>query len=208
VVSLRTTSLNDHDAPRTCACAVGRCRRTPARSADAVSSCRGRGWETAHGCDASNMGWTHQPAARYRSHPPRGDPGSVAAALAERGRRSNATADCRAGWSTRPGRYRIVGATNQDPAAGEALPRSTHASHMVSMAVGTKQLDPVCGAPVDSAQALPAGLRLSHGGAEFLFCGIGCQVSFQEDPRRFLGLDDTGAGSRSRTSRRRAGRSS
>ena len=79
---------------------------------------------------------------------------------------------------------------------------------MVSMAVGAQFVDPVCGASVDSAQALRTGLRGSHGGTEYLFCGIGCQVSFREDPRRVLGLDDAGAPTSSRTSRRRAGRSS
>ena len=62
---------------------------------------------------------------------------------------------------------------------------------MVSMAVGTQHVDPMCGASVDRTEALRSGLRGSHGGTEYLFCGIACLVSFQEDPRRRLGLDVT-----------------
>jgi YHS domain-containing protein len=73
---------------------------------------------------------------------------------------------------------------------------------MVSVALGTQHIDPICGAPVDGGEASRAGLHASHGGTEYLFCGIGCQVSFQENPRRVLGLDDTGAPATSRTSRK------
>ena len=76
------------------------------------------------------------------------------------------------------------------------------------MALDTQQVDPVCGASVNSLEALRAGLRCSHGGTEYLFCGIACQVSFREDPRRVLGLDTVGARATSRTSRRRADRAS
>jgi YHS domain-containing protein len=79
---------------------------------------------------------------------------------------------------------------------------------MVSMAVDIHHVDPICGAAVDRREAVRAGLRCSHAGTEYLFCGIGCQVSFQEDPPRLLGLEDTGARTRSRTSRRRTERSS
>ena len=59
------------------------------------------------------------------------------------------------------------------------------------MAVGTQHVDPVCGSSVDSSEALRAGLRANHGGIDYLFCGVGCHVSFQDNPRRLLGLDDT-----------------
>jgi YHS domain-containing protein len=61
---------------------------------------------------------------------------------------------------------------------------------------------------VNRSDALRGRLRVSHGGTEYLFCGIACRVSFQEDPRRLLGLDDSAGSSRRRTSSRRPARSS
>lgn len=47
-------------------------------------------------------------------------------------------------------------------------------------------IDPVCGMTVDIPAAIAKGLQSSHGGKEYVFCGRGCKLDFEEDPERFL----------------------
>jgi YHS domain-containing protein len=61
---------------------------------------------------------------------------------------------------------------------------------MVGLPVETRDVDPVCGTPVEHADAVAQGLSERIDGEQYVFCGIGCHVSFQQDPRRLLGLDD------------------
>ena len=46
--------------------------------------------------------------------------------------------------------------------------------------------DPVCGMTVDRAAAKDKGLTVSHDGTQYAFCGKGCMLGFQDDPKRFL----------------------
>ena len=60
----------------------------------------------------------------------------------------------------------------------------------LSIARGEGQVvDPVCGMTVDIAQARPKGLTYVHAGTEYGFCGRGCRLDFEEDPRRYLSPD-------------------
>jgi Cu+-exporting ATPase len=47
-------------------------------------------------------------------------------------------------------------------------------------------IDPVCGMTVDRAVARDKGLTSEYQGAEYLFCGKGCKLDFEEDPGRYL----------------------
>jgi|tagenome__1003787_1003787.scaffolds.fasta_scaffold20930989_3 YHS domain-containing protein len=66
-----------------------------------------------------------------------------------------------------------------------------------------RDLDPLCGAVVDRAQAEAAGLRERHNDVEYLFCGVSCLVAFEVDPGRALGLDDGWTPTRLRAAARR-----
>jgi YHS domain-containing protein len=46
--------------------------------------------------------------------------------------------------------------------------------------------DPVCGMLVDPEQARDAQLVADHEGHTYAFCGKGCKLEFQDDPKRFL----------------------
>ena len=46
--------------------------------------------------------------------------------------------------------------------------------------------DPVCGMPVDIAEARKKGLAREYGGREYVFCGKGCALEFGADPETFL----------------------
>ena len=52
-------------------------------------------------------------------------------------------------------------------------------------AVGTA-IDPVCGMSVDSAEARDKGLSWTHEGTEYVFCGKGCRLEFEDDPPKYL----------------------
>ena len=66
----------------------------------------------------------------------------------------------------------------------------SHPLPMVGLPVETRDVDPVCGIPVEHADAVAQGLWERIDGEQYVFCGIGCHVSFQQEPRRLLGLDD------------------
>ena len=46
--------------------------------------------------------------------------------------------------------------------------------------------DPVCGMRVDPDAARAKGLTLTHDGREYVFCGKGCFLDFQDDPAKYL----------------------
>ncbi len=46
--------------------------------------------------------------------------------------------------------------------------------------------DPVCGMDVNPEVANAAGLTAEHEGTTYYFCGRGCLLDFQDDPRRFF----------------------
>jgi YHS domain-containing protein len=50
----------------------------------------------------------------------------------------------------------------------------------------TQAIDPVCGMTVDIARAIEAGLAVEHDGQHYYFCGRGCKLEFEDDPRRYL----------------------
>ena len=47
-------------------------------------------------------------------------------------------------------------------------------------------LDPVCGMTVDPEAARAKGLVSSYQGREYVFCGKGCKLDFDDDPGRYL----------------------
>jgi P-type Cu+ transporter len=47
-------------------------------------------------------------------------------------------------------------------------------------------VDPVCGMTVDIPAAMTKGLHSTHAGSEYVFCGRGCKLEFDEDPERYL----------------------
>lgn len=46
--------------------------------------------------------------------------------------------------------------------------------------------DPVCGMDVVPAVARARGLSATHEETEYLFCGKGCMLDFQEEPAKYL----------------------
>ena len=51
--------------------------------------------------------------------------------------------------------------------------------------------DPVCGMQVDPEAARARGLRHTHEGREYVFCGKGCLLEFRDDPDRYLDSSHT-----------------
>lgn len=47
-------------------------------------------------------------------------------------------------------------------------------------------IDPVCGMSVAPAVARTRGLFSEQGGQDYFFCGRGCKLDFEEDPKRYL----------------------
>lgn len=45
-------------------------------------------------------------------------------------------------------------------------------------------IDPVCGMEVDTRN--PPGGSFEHVGTTYYFCGRGCRLEFEEDPRAYL----------------------
>jgi YHS domain-containing protein len=50
----------------------------------------------------------------------------------------------------------------------------------------TQATDVVCGMAVDVAGARASGLATDHDGHAYYFCGRGCKLDFQADPRKYL----------------------
>jgi len=46
--------------------------------------------------------------------------------------------------------------------------------------------DPVCGMSVDAGVARTKGLSSVHEGVEYVFCGRGCKLDFDETPATYL----------------------
>lgn len=55
------------------------------------------------------------------------------------------------------------------------------------MATATSGIDPVCGMAVDLAAARDKWLSSEYQDAEYLFCGKGCKLAFDDDPDHYLG---------------------
>ena len=55
----------------------------------------------------------------------------------------------------------------------------------------TMAVDPVCGMEVNPEVANAQGLTSEHEGQTYYFCGKGCKLDFDEDPRRVLSPDYT-----------------
>lgn len=47
-------------------------------------------------------------------------------------------------------------------------------------------VDPVCGMTVDPEIARSKGLTSQQAGTDYFFCGRGCKLEFDEDPKRYL----------------------
>jgi YHS domain-containing protein len=48
--------------------------------------------------------------------------------------------------------------------------------------------DPVCGMGVDADAAREKGLATTHDGREYVFCGKGCLLEFNDDPGLYLAV--------------------
>jgi len=53
-------------------------------------------------------------------------------------------------------------------------------------APATTATDPVCGMTVDIEAARAKGLHSAYKGTDYVFCGKGCKLEFDEDPERYL----------------------
>ena len=47
-------------------------------------------------------------------------------------------------------------------------------------------VDPVCGMTVQIPDATAKGLRSRHEEHDYVFCGRGCKLDFDEDPTKYL----------------------
>jgi YHS domain-containing protein len=46
--------------------------------------------------------------------------------------------------------------------------------------------DPVCGMTIEPEVARAAGRTITHEDVEYVFCGKGCMLDFQESPETYL----------------------
>ncbi len=46
--------------------------------------------------------------------------------------------------------------------------------------------DPVCGMQVNPEVAAAQGLHAEHEGQTYYFCGKGCKLDFEEDPKKYF----------------------
>ena len=51
---------------------------------------------------------------------------------------------------------------------------------------GAKMMDPVCGMTPDPESARARGLTSTYNGVEYIFCGKGCKLEFDENPEQYL----------------------
>jgi Cu+-exporting ATPase len=51
---------------------------------------------------------------------------------------------------------------------------------------GTVAVDAVCGMTPDPETARAKGLTSTYEGTEYVFCGKGCKLEFDEDPEKYL----------------------
>lgn len=47
-------------------------------------------------------------------------------------------------------------------------------------------MDPVCGMTPDPEAARAKGLSSTYNGTEYVFCGKGCKLEFDENPEQYL----------------------
>lgn len=68
-------------------------------------------------------------------------------------------------------------------------PASEHDHHAAGEAAThghATAVDPVCGMTVEPERARAKGLDSTHVGTDYFFCGKGCKLEFDEDPKRYL----------------------
>lgn len=84
-----------------------------------------------------------------------------------------------AGW--------LVGPSVHGPAAGHGHDHDPGHGQDADRGPGaTRAVDPVCGMTVEPESARAKGLHSSDGGTDYFFCGKGCKLEFDEDPKRYL----------------------
>jgi YHS domain-containing protein len=82
-------------------------------------------------------------------------------------------------WGQRLEAAWLVGPSVHGPAAGH-----DHGHDADGGPPGTR--DPVCGMTVEPETARANGLHSTLNGAGYYFCGKGCKLEFDEDPKRYL----------------------
>jgi Cu+-exporting ATPase len=84
-------------------------------------------------------------------------------------------------WGQRLEAAWLVGPSVHGPAAGD-----DHDHHLVSASPDTRLVDPVCGMTVEPEAARAKGLHSRYSATDYFFCGKGCKLEFDEDPKRYL----------------------
>lgn len=87
-------------------------------------------------------------------------------------------------WGERLEAAWLVGPSVHGPTAGhdhEHLDGHDHGT-----VDDTQAIDPVCGMTVERASARTKGLHSAYEGADYFFCGKGCKLEFDDDPKRYL----------------------
>ena len=79
----------------------------------------------------------------------------------------------------------LVGPSVHGPGAGDDHDHE-HDHDADSGPAETGAVDPVCGMTVEPQTARAKGLHSSHEGSGYFFCGKGCKLEFDEDPKRHL----------------------
>ena len=87
-------------------------------------------------------------------------------------------------WGERLEAAWLVGPSVHGPGGDEHDPEQPEAA-----ASTAPRVDPVCGMAVDPGPARDAGLQTVHQGHEYVFCGRGCKLEFDEDPAQYLDPD-------------------
>jgi YHS domain-containing protein len=61
-----------------------------------------------------------------------------------------------------------------------------HHEYAASSGIASAVVDPVCGMTVEPEAARAKGLHSSYQGRDYLFCGKGCKLEFDDDPAHYL----------------------
>ena len=88
-------------------------------------------------------------------------------------------------WGERLEAAWLVGPSVHGPAADDEDAHGHEHDHD-AMDAGTKAIDPVCGMTVESVAARAKGLHTTYQATGYYFCGKGCKLEFDADPRRYL----------------------
>ena len=87
-------------------------------------------------------------------------------------------------WGERLEAAWLVGPSVHGPLADHSHHDHDHSD--AGTAHPSTAVDPVCGMTVDPDAARAKGLHSSYQGRDFLFCGKGCRLEFDDDPERYL----------------------